>query len=164
MRRFELCSKNRKIFWSSRNADESSVHSTNPIAMVHARVLQRFILVHSVLLVDDSSSILALLENAFVESGYQVLVATNGREALRMLKVQEVDLIVTDIYMPETDGLELILALQRLPRRPVIIAMSSMSGGMDMLPMAKIFGAKKVLQKPFLPEDLLACANTLLSA
>jgi CheY-like chemotaxis protein len=118
----------------------------------------------TILLVDDSESIRAQLAKVLSGGGYAVLTAADGKLAIGLLQTQQVDLVVTDIFMPEADGLEVLIALQKMPERPPVIAMSSKTGSMDMLRSAKILGAKKILRKPFPPDELLQHAKALLGA
>jgi DNA-binding response OmpR family regulator len=69
------------------------------------------------------------------------------------------DLIVTDIYMPDGDGLEVIRELRRVRPNIHFIAMSGMTGQRDMLKVAKYLGACQTLQKPFSADDLLAAVE-----
>jgi CheY-like chemotaxis protein len=118
----------------------------------------------TILLVDDSESIRELLAKALADGGYKVLTAADGKQAIRILTTKSIDLIVTDLYMPEADGIELIIAVRKMPRRPPVIAMSSQTGIMDVLHVAKKLGAKKILRKPFPPSDLLQLATVLLGS
>jgi DNA-binding response OmpR family regulator len=116
----------------------------------------------TILLVDDSVSLRTLLEQTLVNGGHKVITAGDGKSATALLSSETIDLVVTDIYMPNSDGLELLFALRRMKRRPPAIAMSSKTGAMNMLKSAKLLGAKMTLQKPFPPAELLRCANVLL--
>jgi len=118
----------------------------------------------TILVVDDSDSLRHLFEHTLVSGGHKVVTATDGKKAAAVLSTREVDLVVTDIYMPNGDGLEVLMALRRLKHRAPAIAMSSITGEMGMLRSAKQLGAKITLQKPFPPEELLRCANELLGA
>jgi DNA-binding response OmpR family regulator len=118
----------------------------------------------TILVVDDSASLRALLEQTLAQAGHQVLTAADGKHATALLTAQTVDLVVTDIYMPDADGLELLVALRKMKRRPPAIAMSSKTGELNMLRSARILGAQITLQKPFLPAELLRCVNTLIKA
>ena len=90
------------------------------------------------------------------EEGYTVLPVGDGRTALRMVGEQPVDLVITDLFMPDVDGFEVIRTLARdHPGLPVI----AMSGepvdlGASMLEVAGQLGAVRVLLKPFTPEAL----------
>jgi CheY-like chemotaxis protein len=105
-----------------------------------------------ILVVDDDAglrdSIRALLESL----GFLVSTAANAREAIREVGAQRPDVILTDIYMPEGDGYELISAMRSFGETIPIIAMSGGAlqfGVEDHLGMAKRLGAEATLAKPF---------------
>lgn len=104
-----------------------------------------------ILVVDDDDLLARLVEQTLVEEGHEVVWAKNGAEALKLYDPASVDLVVTDLIMPETEGLELITELRKKNNRVRIIAMSGggRSGPAGYLPIAKHMGAKAVLQKPF---------------
>lgn len=112
---------------------------------------------HSILVIDDTPEMRDTLELALTAAGYQVLVATNGQTAQRTLAIVKVDLVITDVVMPEKDGIEVAMELRKShPTLPVIV----MSGGGKLasdvyLSMARSLGAKGILQKPFSKEQLL---------
>jgi CheY-like chemotaxis protein len=117
-----------------------------------------------ILIIDDDETILNVFQRFLAGKGYQVLVASDGRKGLRIMEEVQVDLVITDIMMPETDGLEVVMAIRGKGTDIPVIAMS---GGMhampmDFLPMAKKFGACKVLYKPIELEDLLAAVQEVL--
>jgi CheY-like chemotaxis protein len=117
-----------------------------------------------ILIIDDDETIQSVFQRVLAGKGYDVSLASDGRKGLRLLEEQAVDLVVTDIMMPETDGLEVVMAIRGKGGNIPVIAMS---GGMhampmDFLPMAKKFGASKVLYKPIELEDLLAAIEELL--
>lgn len=111
----------------------------------------------NILLVEDDRYVQALLCEGLEEAGHVVHVASNGREALNQLVLRGCDVVITDIYMPDGDGLELITKLRRLASAPVI----AMSGGspldpaLVMLGAAEVLGANQILQKPFTVAALL---------
>jgi len=111
-----------------------------------------------ILLVDDEQLLRETLKIALQAAGHVVSLAQNGTAALALLADQSFDVIVTDILMPETDGLEMIRRVRKESGNVRIIAMSG--GGrtrnMDMLDFATSFGADAVLAKPFLPKQLIA--------
>ena len=118
----------------------------------------------TILIVDDDEALRTLLRRVLVRAGYSTLEAANGREALVHLQTQPVDLMITDLFMPQQDGLETILALRRMNLHLPIIAMSG--GGSaaqyDMLRTASLFGAARVMMKPFRAEEVLAAILELL--
>ena len=75
----------------------------------------------TILIVDDNERLLATLDRALSQAGYLTLTASDGGVALRMLMDVEVDLVITDIFMPEIDGIELLTRiLDRMPHAKVI--------------------------------------------
>lgn len=119
----------------------------------------------SILIIDDDPCIRTVFQRYLEKLGYVVHVAENGREGLKVMKAEPPTLVITDIMMPEFDGLEVVMAIRSMATNIPIIAMS---GGMhamsmDFLPMAKKFGACKVLYKPIEMEDLRAAVEEALS-
>lgn len=118
-----------------------------------------------ILIIDDDLSVLSLFEQFLTSAGYSVALATDGREGLRQMKQQKPDLIITDIMMPEMDGLELLMEIKKHHQEIPVIAIS---GGMKIrpisfLPQAKKFGARRVFQKPIALTELLQAVQELLS-
>ena len=114
-----------------------------------------------ILVIDDDEKILEIFKRFLESMGHIITYAGNGREGLQMLESNPPDLVITDIMMPEADGLEVIMALRRRSEAIPIIAIS---GGMhampmDFLPTAKKFGARKVLYKPVELSVLSAAVN-----
>lgn len=108
-----------------------------------------------ILVVDDSVAVLEGFEMFLSGLGHQVTLSTSGEDALEILRHQPIDLVLTDLYMPYLDGLELIRSIHEFwPERPVI-AISGMTGTVDMLPMAEHMGACCSLKKPFSSMQLL---------
>ena len=119
-----------------------------------------------VLVIDDDPSMLATLQDVFEDAGYQVLTAGDGAEGLRLCQSRRVDLVVTDLIMPEQEGLETIRALRRSFVELPIIAISGASAleESDMLRVATLLGAQRTFRKPFDMRDLLAAARALVAA
>ncbi|WNM60938.1 response regulator [Candidatus Nitrospira neomarina] len=117
-----------------------------------------------ILLLDDNSELCSALRDRLVMEGYDVRTASNGRLGLRLYHESPVDLVITDVLMPEMDGLEVIRELAGTPSPPLIIAMSG--GGnrdLEFLVEAAEFGATRTLPKPFLLSDLVSLVKELLS-
>jgi CheY-like chemotaxis protein len=114
-----------------------------------------------VLLVDDDADLLALMDSAFRKAGYATRTATNGRHALTVLKTYRPDLVVTDIVMPEMEGIGAIMQIKRDPNAPKIIAISGAGPGSrrDYLKWARHLGADETLAKPFRMSEMLALAG-----
>ena len=101
----------------------------------------------TILIIEDHTSIRLLLARMLEEAGYQVYEAANGRQGLKQFHAQPVDLVITDLEMPEMNGLEVILELTRAFLDVKVIAMSGCSA--HELSMAKLLGARQTLTKPF---------------
>jgi len=118
-----------------------------------------------ILVIDDDPQCVELLKIAFEQSGHTVSAATDGRSGLMAACSEAFDLIITDVLMPEKDGLELIIELKRHKPNVKVIAISG--GGIlhfeDCLKMAKLFGAEQVMEKPFDLKTLMKVANELIS-
>jgi CheY-like chemotaxis protein len=98
-------------------------------------------------------------------SVHTVIEARNGKEGLQLFKPADIDLVITDIIMPEMEGLEVLRKLRTRQMPPVkIIAISGggKQSAADNLKMAKFLGAAKVLAKPFSNEVLISAINELL--
>lgn len=118
----------------------------------------------SILIIDDDIVCQTLIAEIFRDAGYQVQQADDGRAAMALFNVEPADLVVTDIFMPEQDGIETIIALRQETFPPKMIAISGggTQCGMDVLRLAKLLGADVALSKPVNPERLLDVARTLL--
>lgn len=90
-----------------------------------------------------------------VEAGYWVIEARNGREGLRLLRRAPVDLVITDLLMPDVDGLEVTMTLQRSQAKTKIIAVTGGTGIRDFRAAAELLGAHRTLTKPVAVKDLL---------
>lgn len=119
-----------------------------------------------VLVVEDSAAVRLAVTEVIEQAGHAVESAENGRIAIDILEREAFDLIVTDVLMPEADGVEVIKAVRaRHPDTRVL----AMSGGAPNLPagyalkMAEMFAADAVLFKPFLNEELEKAVTRLLS-
>jgi DNA-binding NtrC family response regulator len=117
-----------------------------------------------ILIIDDEQSIRDLLSDVFASAGFDVGVAESGLQGIRMVAARKPDLVVTDILMPDKEGLETILELKRSAPDLPIFAMSggSLNGPIDVLGMARRFGAIRVYAKPFDPFDMLQAAQAQL--
>lgn len=107
-----------------------------------------------VLVVDDDPGVRDVIRSMLESSGFSVLLAENGKEAMRMLKTERADLILTDLVMPEQEGIETIKALRQEYPDIKVIAMSGAFGG-DYLRIASYLGAHATLAKPIQLQALL---------
>jgi len=119
-----------------------------------------------ILLIEDDHTVRAVLRMSLTGVGHTVTEARNGKEGLDLFKRAGADLVITDILMPEKEGLEVIRELNKKQVPPVkVIAISG--GGVsqsadDALRMARLLGAAKTLAKPFSNEVLIAAVNEVL--
>jgi len=117
-----------------------------------------------ILVVDDEELARFTLREILETAGHDVSEAGNGNEAVAQQKEQGFDLIITDIIMPEKEGVETIIDLKRDYPDLKIIAISG--GGrtrnLDFLKLAEQYGADKVLAKPFSEDELLQNVNACL--
>lgn len=103
---------------------------------------------------DDDAGVRQVLRGMLESAGYPVGLATNGKEALEILQTEPFDLIITDLVMPEQEGIETIQLLRRDYPAIRIIAMSGAFGG-DYLGIAGFLGAHRTLNKPIRIEAVL---------
>jgi DNA-binding response OmpR family regulator len=117
-----------------------------------------------ILLIEDSEEVRRLLARALRHAGHEVAVASGGVEGLRLFRVAPADIVITDIFMPEQDGLETIRDLRREGRPFRMIAMSGggTAGQMEVLKTARHMGADRVLAKPFRIAELTALIEELM--
>jgi CheY-like chemotaxis protein len=119
---------------------------------------------HTVLIIDDHRPFLEMMSQVIRREGYDVMEAMDGVEGLRLCRKQPPDVVVTDILMPEKDGLEAIREFKRDYPSVKIIAISG--GGsnvqIDYLPLAKKMGADSVLRKPIEPADMIDALREVL--
>lgn len=115
----------------------------------------------TVLVVDDDDDVRKVLRLMLESGGYRVLEAADGRKALEQVRKEHVDLVMTDLVMPEQEGFETIQAIRRERPSLKVIAMSGAFGG-EFLRIAKLLGAHSTLQKPLRVEGVLgAVADAL---
>ena len=107
-----------------------------------------------VVVADDEPGLRLLLMATLSGAGYEVLQASNGLEALRFCEADRVDLLLTDLVMPDHEGLETIRRMrQQCPHIPVVAMSGAFDGGF--LEVARAMGAAAVIQKPFTPDQVV---------
>lgn len=132
----------------------SSVQTTGPSsAIMYVQTMRRHIA--SILVIDDDSQIRLLLREVLEAEGHVVRQASNGRQGLHLARMCAPELVITDVLMPERDGLEVTRAMHRQSPRTRIIAVSGGVADMDFLDVAKTLGAHRTLRKPLAMADLL---------
>ena len=119
--------------------------------------------VRTILVVDDEQGIQRLFQQILESEGYSVLLASDGNEALRVLKDgHDIDLVITDLVMPNCEGIETIRLIRGLYPELKIVAISGAFAG-QYLKLASILGANRIMEKPVEPEELVLMIKELSS-
>jgi CheY-like chemotaxis protein len=118
-----------------------------------------------ILVVDDETGIITILREMLLKLDYDVLTASGGAEALEKISMGGVAVVVTDIVMPDMDGLDLISKIQSDYPEVKVIAISgggAQEGAEEYLRDAKDLGAARCLTKPFMLKELAAMVQEVL--
>jgi CheY-like chemotaxis protein len=116
----------------------------------------------SILIIDDMESVRGLFRDILQQAGHVVCEASTGSEGIRLFREAPTDVVITDIYMPEGDGLEVTTQLRQQCPALKIIAISGRGGTDEMLSAAKLMGADLILPKPVPMQKLLTAVEQLL--
>lgn len=118
-----------------------------------------------ILIVEDDKELREMLKISLIRHKYTVYESENGKEAISHFKPSITDLVITDLIMPEEDGLKVIIKLRELKPGIKIIAISGggKAGPGSYLNMAKALGANSIFSKPFSINDLLVKVEELLT-
>ena len=111
--------------------------------------------IKKILVVDDEYPIVNLLDSMLSAQGYEVLSAYDGKQGLELYMQQKPDLVITDIVMPDMEGIELIRKLKKIDKEVAIIVISGNPLGEQFLKTASLLGARSTLQKPFSSSELI---------
>ncbi len=119
----------------------------------------------TVLVVDDDKETRRLVRMQLEDKGHEVSVGDDGEQATRALKEKSYDLLITDLIMPNKEGIELIMECRKAYPKMKIIAISGvyMGVGGTALPVAEKLGADAALEKPFKFAKLLETVNAVLA-
>ncbi|HIJ87289.1 MAG TPA: response regulator [Desulfuromonadales bacterium] len=118
-----------------------------------------------ILLIDDDEQVLQVMTSFLEREQHEVSTAVDGKQGIRLLENQRFDLIITDVFMPEQDGVGVLMWLVNQKSRQKIIVMSGGSAAMDqnlLFDMCKILHANKVLPKPLDFETLTSAVREVL--
>jgi DNA-binding response OmpR family regulator len=118
-----------------------------------------------ILIVEDDKELREMLKISLIRHKYTVLEAADGKEAITHFKPSITDLVITDLIMPDEDGLKVIMKLREIKPSLKIIAISGggKAGPGSYLNLAKALGANVIFPKPFSINDLLAKIEQLLT-
>ena len=97
----------------------------------------------------------SLCREILEHAGYEVLLTCNGHEGLQLFRQTPTDLVVIDLFMPELDGLEVIMTLHRESPTTPVIAFTGHGESPEYLKVAKYLGAQRTIAKPFTSMDLI---------
>ncbi len=118
----------------------------------------------TILAADDSASMRQIIHFSLSSAGFNVVVADDGRDALAKLQAQPVDMLITDLNMPNLDGISLIREVRALPNYKFLpIVMLTTESSSDLKQAGKTAGASGWITKPFVAEQLVAVVNRFLS-
>ncbi len=117
-----------------------------------------------ILVADDDRPLRDALRTTLELDGHDVVLAANGDEAFRLYQEGGFELVITDLYMPHMDGIELIMSLRQKNSDATILAMSGIepNGRPDYLNAAMDFGASAAIRKPFTGPALLSKVHEVL--
>ena len=117
-----------------------------------------------ILIIDDDDLMLEMVRDMLMRAGYEVLVAQDGNEGLERFRKNRVDLVITDLFMPEKDGVEVILELQReFPgTKIIVISGGSVRGRLDLLSVVQDLGVRYAFVKPFHRRAILDAVKEVL--
>lgn len=115
-----------------------------------------------ILVIDDDPDVGRTTQWLLQDAGFTVSVVTSGQQGLRLQRARPADVLVTDIYMPDTDGIEIIAEFrQRFPEVPIVVISGAGSAvNATHLFAARELGAHEVLRKPFDPRKLVEAVRT----
>jgi CheY-like chemotaxis protein len=118
-----------------------------------------------ILIVEDDRDLREMLRTTLIKRKYIVSEASNGKEALLRFKPSMTDLVITDLIMPDEDGLKVIMKIKEIKPGIKIIAISGggKAGPGNYLDLAKALGADEIFSKPFSINDLIKKIEILLS-
>jgi DNA-binding response OmpR family regulator len=118
-----------------------------------------------ILVIDDDDDVRRAIRRHLESDGHEVVEAPHGKAGMKLFRDQPADLVVTDLFMPEQEGLETIRELRRSYTDPKILVVTGAApgGAFDFRAHATMLGAGATLSKPFTREELLSAVHTLLA-
>lgn len=115
----------------------------------------------SILVIDDEPQLRRVLTRILSRAGHEVIEAKDGREGMKRFDAHRPQLVITDVFMPDKEGIETIAEIRSKAPKTCIVAISGGARAFSPLDIAAKLGADATLAKPFRPEDLLALVARL---
>ena len=111
-----------------------------------------------ILIIDDDEDVRYVMRRILDTAGHEVLEAADGGQGIEISKTEKLDLVITDIFMPNVDGLETLREMKKIhpDQKIIVISGGGKSGYLDVLDAAMALGATERIAKPFSPSELLA--------
>ncbi|NOY67348.1 MAG: response regulator [Gammaproteobacteria bacterium] len=122
---------------------------------------------NSILVVDDEQPVCDMIKDMLESEGYEITSSLSADKALSFFKESPHDLVITDMVMPETTGIDLIMRVREIAPKTKILAISGgggINGRFDYLAVAELLGAQSILKKPFTMSDLRSRVKDILAA
>lgn len=119
----------------------------------------------TIVVIDDDPALRAIMRKVLERSGHSVLEAENGVKGIDLVEKVRPDMVITDLVMPEKEGIETIMELRERFQELPIVAVSGAEGGAEGGPLvdARLFGADAILAKPFSVADFLRVVDKALA-
>jgi len=117
----------------------------------------------SILIAEDEADFAAMLRNLLSGADYEVRVVSDGRQVIKLCEARPPDVLITDVFMPDKDGFEVIQEVRRLFPKVKILAMSGHPTAHEMLAVARQLGADLAISKPFVVEEILPLVARLVA-
>lgn len=119
----------------------------------------------NILLIEDDEALRGVLAENLRGAGHSVREAENGRVGIKLFREEPADVVVSDLIMPEQEGIETITSLRKnFPKLPIIAISGGFTNAHYYLKAASKLGANRVLAKPFSSSDLMAAVSEVLTA
>ena len=117
-----------------------------------------------ILLIDDDALLRGVLAKSLGYAGHEVVQASDGQQGVELFRATPVDLVITDLIMPVQEGVETIVQIRREnPVMPIIAISGGLTHSSLYLKMAEKIGARRVLGKPFTPQELIQAVAEVLA-
>lgn len=117
-----------------------------------------------ILVIDDDANIREIIVEMLTDAGYEVVAAGSGTNGIRLFRQAPFDLVVTDLIMPDKDGLEVVMELRKDFPGVKIITLSGNPFGRSSLETSRALGAARTLGKPFSEDQLLEAVRDVLES